>query len=323
MKRMTFTLMALAISLSATFQAQAQAYVLQGDMNNDGVLSVTDVTLMINWVLNDRVDEASLSYADMNGDGVLSITDVTMLLTQVMDFNDTPGDQIITVGGVTLTMVYVDGGTFIMGCKPEDDVWAYRNESPVHQVTIDSYYIAQTEVTQELWLAVMGNNPSGDTRDLQLPVENVSYFDCATFVDKLSAMTGLVFRLPTEAEWEFAARGGQYSQWYQYAGSNDVSVVAWYDENSGNGTHPVAMLMANELGIYDMSGNVAEWCQDFYSGYPRDPQVNPVGPESGYTNVVRNGGFDNMFQNCRYARRFSVDPQIRSFNLGLRIAMNP
>ena len=219
-------------------------------------------------------------------------------------------------------MVMVKGGTFVMGCTPDMDPDAFRNESPVHEVTVLSYYIGQTEVTQELWLAVMGTNPSGFLGDLQCPVEHVTLFECAVFVDKLSALTGLVFRLPTEAEWEFAARGGVFSRGFKYAGSDDVLSVAWIIDNLASSTHPVASKMPNELGLYDMSGNVFEWCQDFYSGYNAAPEINPVGPESGINNVIRGGSCSMPAQYSRVAYRGNKSPYECSCDLGLRLVMN-
>ncbi|MBQ8608093.1 MAG: SUMF1/EgtB/PvdO family nonheme iron enzyme, partial [Bacteroidaceae bacterium] len=181
--------------------------------------------------------------------------------------------QTFTVNGVSFTMVRVEGGTFRMGATSEQ-VNPYNDEKPVHSVTLSSYSIGQTEVTQALWKAVMGSNPSRFRGD-NLPVERVSWNDCRTFIRKLNALTGRTFRLPTEAEWEFAARGGNQSQGYQYSGSNNLGSVAWYDSNSGDKTHPVATKSANELGLYDMSGNVWEWCQDWYGSYSSSSQTNP------------------------------------------------
>ena len=164
--------------------------------------------------------------------------------------------------GVSFTMIPVEGGTFTRGAtsemtEPSD--W----EKPTHQVTLSSYYIGETEVTQALWKAVMGSNPSWFKGD-DLPVEKVSWDDCQTFISKLNALTGKNFRLPTEAEWEFAARGGNQSRHTQFSGSSRIDDVAWYDGNSGDKTHPVKTKQPNELGIYDMTGNVWEWCQDWY-----------------------------------------------------------
>ena len=173
-------------------------------------------------------------------------------------------------------MVYVQGGTFMMGADASDND-AYKDEKPAHQVTLSSYYICKYEVTQALWQEVMGSNPSRFKGD-NLPVESVSWNDCQVFISKLNAMTGQHYRLPTEAEWEFAARGGNSSRGYKYSGSSTLSDVAWYGENSGNKTHLVGTKSPNELGLYDMIGNVREWCSDWYGDYNSSAQTNPAGP---------------------------------------------
>ena len=142
------------------------------------------------------------------------------------------------------------------------------------------YYIGQTEVTQALWEAVMENNPS-HFKGLRKPVESVSWNDCQEFISKLNSLTGKRFRLPTEAEWEFAARGGNNSRGYKYGGGSNLDDVAWYKENSGSRTHDVGTKLANELGLYDMNGNVLEWCSDWYGSYDNSSQTNPRGAESG------------------------------------------
>ena len=185
-------------------------------------------------------------------------------------------------------MVFVEGGTFKMGAKGKVPL----NEKPAHQVTLTSFSIGRYEVTQEEWQAVIGSNPSY-FKGAKRPVESVSWNDCQEFIRKLNAMTGKHFRLPTEAEWEYAARGGNRSRGYKYAGSNDLNSVAWYEDNSGNQTHEVGSKQPNELGLYDMSGNVTEWCQDWYDSkyYSSSPQSNPQGPSSGtYYRVIRGGG---------------------------------
>ena len=192
-----------------------------------------------------------------------------------------------TVNGVSFNMVQVDGGTFTMGGTAEQEK-PYNNEKPTHQVTLSSYLIGETEVTQELWQAVMGSNPSefpGNKR----PVEKVSWYDCQEFIKKLNQQTGARFRLPTEAEWEFAARGGNRSNHTQYAGSRDIGAVAWYGDNSGSSTHDVATKKPNELGLYDMSGNVWEWCNDWYGSFSSTSQTNPKGPSSGSNRMLRGG----------------------------------
>ena len=217
------------------------------------------------------------------------------------------------VEGVQFTMVAVEGGTFTMGATAEQRSDAFSDEKPTHQVTLSSYYIGETEVTQALWKAVMGKNPSANIGD-NLPVEKVSWNDCQMFIKKLNAMTGKNFRLPTEAEWEYAARGGNKSRGYKYSGSNNIDDVAWYTNNSGNKTHAVKKKQANELGIYDMSGNVWEWCQDWYGKYGS--------PTFGTRRVNRGGGWLGNAMNCRSSNRSYEDHNIGENSLGLRLALS-
>ncbi|MBR7028213.1 MAG: formylglycine-generating enzyme family protein [Bacteroidaceae bacterium] len=237
--------------------------------------------------------------------------------------DDTPKfqNQTITVDGVSFKMIAVEGGTFLMG-SPESDTEAYDAEKPQHEVTLSNYYIGETEVTQELWEAVMGSNPSYFV-GANLPVENVSWDDCQEFILKLNEKTGKTFRLPTEAEWEYAARGGKKSKGYTYSGSNTIGNVAWYSDNSGETTHEVGTKQANELGIYDMTGNVWEWCQDWYGEtyYENSPSTDPLGPDSGSTRVNRGGCWwlDAWF--CRVANRVWISPGNRNFYLGFRLAL--
>lgn len=223
------------------------------------------------------------------------------------------------VKGVKFTMIAVEGGSFTMGGTSEQGRDAWENERPTHNVTLDSYLIGQTEVTQELWKAVMGTNPSYFT-GYNLPVEQVSWNDCQEFIKKLNSITGENFRLPTEAEWEYAARGGQKSKGYKYSGSNNIDNVAWYDDNSSNKTHAVATKQPNELGIYDMSGNVWEWCSDWYGDYGSEPQINPTGPVHGSYRVCRGGSWYYRAGICRVSFRYYCTPVGRNSDLGLRLA---
>ena len=231
------------------------------------------------------------------------------------------GNQTITVNGVYFTMIAVEGGTFQMGATSEQGSDAWDSEKPVHSVTLSDYYIGETEVTQKLWKAVMGENPSyfkGNNK----PVERVSWNDCQEFIKKLNQLTGKNFRLPTEAEWEYAARGGNKSLDYKYSGSDIVGVVAWYDGNSGSRTHYVKTKQANELGIYDMSGNVYEWCQDWYGSYSSSSQTNPTGPSSGSYRVYRGGSWAYYdARGCRVSNRYSYLPDDSSSYLGLRLVL--
>ena len=230
--------------------------------------------------------------------------------------------ETFTVNGVSFTMVGVKGGTFTMGGTAEQGSDADSDEKPTHQVTLSDYYIGETEVTQELWKAVMGSNPSNFS-GTNLPVEAVSWDDCQTFITKLNQLTGKNFRLPTEAEWEYAARGGQKSKGYKYAGSNALSDVAWYWDNSSSKTHPVKQKQANELGLYDMSGNVWEWCQDWYGNYGSAAQTNPTGPSSGSYRVCRGGGWYYSASGCRVADRGGDSPGSRYSDWGFRVVLLP
>ena len=225
-----------------------------------------------------------------------------------------------TVNGVPFDMIYVEGGTFMMGSETPD---AQADERPVHKVTLSDYYIGQTEVTQHLWTAVMGSdsNPSAN-EDNNLPVTNISWDGCQTFVEKLSEMTGMHFRLPTEAEWEYAARGGQKSKRYTYAGSDAIDEVAWYKENSNNQTHAVGQKQPNELGIYDMTGNVWEYCYDWHSLYTDQAQTNPMGATTGEKRVLRGGCYHYDSKNCTNTNRHSYyTPDKGGASTGLRIVL--
>jgi formylglycine-generating enzyme required for sulfatase activity len=220
---------------------------------------------------------------------------------------------------VDIQMVLVCGGTFTMGCTGEQDGDCYGNESQAHQVTLRSFYIEKYEVTQVQWEAVMVSNPSDFEGD-NLPVENVSWDDVQEFISKLNAKTGKNYRLPTEAEWEYAARGGAQSKGYKYSGSNNVGEVAWYKGNSGSVTHTIGTKAPNELGLYDMSGNVWEWCSDWGGAYSASAQTNPTGPSSGSNRVIRGGSWSNIAQYVRVPIRYNYMPGDRYSRLGFRLA---
>ena len=233
-------------------------------------------------------------------------------------------NETFTVNGVSFTMVYVQGGTFIMGCTGEQGIDCEDDETPTHKVTLNSYYIGETEVTQAMWRAVMGSEPSnvsaphddyigdvsGWSEELGLggsyPAYNVSYDEIQEFIRRLNELTGRVFSLPTEAEWEFAARGGE-SGGYKYSGSNTIDEVAWYEGNSDGRNHPVKGKRPNALGLYDMSGNVYERCLDWYGDYSSGSQTNPKGPLSGPSVVFRGGSWYFYARACRISRRLNYD----------------
>ena len=235
--------------------------------------------------------------------------------------------------GVSFTMIAVQGGTYTMGALDNDpDVYVW--EKPSHVETVADFMIGETQVTQELWHAVMGSNPSWFKSDLQRPVESVSWNDCQEFIKKLNELTKQNFRLPTEEEWEYAARGGNKSKGYKYSGSNDVDKVAWYRGNTRTGetppyswlntwfkgnssgeTHPVKTKIPNELGIYDMNGNVYEWCENYWmENYKSAPH------ESG-NRVLRGGYYDSERRRVRVADRISSAPDFRGRDQSLRLAL--
>jgi len=227
--------------------------------------------------------------------------------------------QTFTVGGVSFKMMPVEGGSFTMG-SPDSDTDADDDEKPQHAVTLSDFYMGETEVTQALWKAVMdGANPSNFQGD-NLPVEKVSWEDCQTFIAKLNQMTGKTFRLPTEAEWEYAARGGQKSKGKPYGSGSNNPDTFWYSGNSNNKTHPVGS-NPNELGLCDMSGNVWEWCGDWYGSYTSEAQTNPTGPATGSYRVERGGSWYNSARNCRVSYRDGGTPSDRYNNLGLRLVL--
>lgn len=250
------------------------------------------------------------------------------------DYGDTSetvgGNKVFTVNGVTFTMVFVESGTFTMGATAEQQE-PFDDEKPPHRVTLTKgFYIGETEVTQALWKAVMGFTPmaSGSQwlteRGLgdDFPAYFISYEDVQQFISQLNSLTGAQFRIPTEAEWEYAARGGSKSKGYQYSGSNNISDVAWYTNNSGYKTHAVKTKKANELGLYDMSGNVLEWCSDWKGNYTSSPAVDPTGADSGDIRVLRGGCFHYSARSCRVASRDRNFPSFRHYGIGFRLVLS-
>ena len=230
-----------------------------------------------------------------------------------------------------LGMVYVEGGTFNMGATEEQGSSYYSNERPVHEVTLSDYYIGKFEVTQGVWKAVMGYNPSYFQKGDNYPVEQVSWNDIQDFLTKLNQLTGKKYALPTEAQWEYAARGGNKSKGYKYSGSNDIENVAWYWYNSSTSSssrspQPVGSKQPNELGLYDMSGNVWEWCSDWYGSdyYSNSPSTDPAGPETGSDRVLRGGSWGDYASYCRVSFRNYNNPSDRGRNFcGFRVVLLP
>ena len=257
---------------------------------------------------DDTLQHDLLAYDTVAADTVVDISRPT---GQYLDF---------TVNGVTFTMVRVEGGTFMMGATAEQ-TGAYSDEKPAHRVTLSDYYIGETEVTQALWEAVMGETPTSHgpqwkrkygLGDNYPAYYNISYNDVLSFISKLNSLTGRTFRMPTEAEWEYAARGGNKSKGYRYSGGNTLDNVGWYWDNSDGTPHPVAQKAANELGLYDMSGNVDEWCSDWYGTYSSSPQTNPKGPSTGISRVLRGGSWRSIAAACRVADRYNYSRSLRN-----------
>ncbi len=314
---------------------------VRGDVDGTGGIDGTDINVLINILLGkDNADNYD-GRADVNNDTYVDGNDLNVLINLVLgkEVNPpAPGTQTFTVNGVSFTMVTIEGGTFTMGAA-DDDPDALITERPAHNVTLSGFSIGQTEVTQELWLAVMDSNPShfssnNDYADnLQRPVESVDWYKCQKFITKLNQLTGQNFRLPTEAEWEFAARGGNLGHGYKYSGSNNIGDVAWYwgnipsqtENEPGFGTQSVATKAPNELGLYDMNGNVCEWCNDWYEDYSSDAQTNPTGPDYDpnyyFYRVIRGGCWRAPDWYSRVTSRDSDDYSSISWANGFRLAM--
>ena len=253
-----------------------------------------------------------------NGSLVAIAEGVAIITVTTEDGNHTARCTVTVIHAGESEMIQVEGGTFTMGCTDNENPTHTVYERPAHEVTLTSFKIGKYPITQKQWKAIMGVNPSHFKGD-NLPVENVSWEDVQTFISKLNEATGKKYRLPTEAEWEYACRGGKKSAQYKYSGNNDLDLVGWYSYNSEFKTHPVGKMSPNELGIYDMSGNVWEWCSDWASEYSSQPQTNPQGPETGTCKVVRGGSYVSDYLKCRVSFRNSSVPAVASEEIGFRL----
>ncbi len=237
---------------------------------------------------------------------------------------EVPGEDFIeTVYGINMKMVYVEGGDFLMGGTSEQGGDIDNDEKAVRRVSVDSYYIGAFEVTQGQWEKVMGTNPSNFRKGADYPVERVSWEDAQAFCQELSRKTGKTYCLPTEAQWEYAARGGHKNEGTKYSGSWSIDAVAWYSGNSGQSTHPVGTKRPNVLGLYDMSGNVWEWCSDWYGDYRTYDTRNPTGASSGTYRVTRGGSWSVNARDCRVSYRSSGTPDYRGSRIGFRVVLLP
>ena len=227
------------------------------------------------------------------------------------------------VGSVKFRMRLIEGGVFQMGATAEQRSERGSTDYPIHMVTLDSYYIGEIEVTNGLWQAVM---PEWEIIDVwknpNHPMSDVSWYDCQEFLRRLDSITGVKFRMPTEAEWEFAARGGNKSKGYRFSGSDDDELVSWGLSNSNFRKHQVAEKLANELGLYDMTGNISEWCSDWYAPYEIGTPPNPRGAENGTWKIHRGGSFDNCKENRHLSKRWYSDPHESTNYRGLRLALD-
>ena len=227
----------------------------------------------------------------------------------------------ILVHGIPFTMQRVEGGSFMMGATQDQYDKDIYTDKPAHLVFLSPYYMATTEVTVELWHAVMPEKEIISPKyHPTLPISFISWHDCQEFVRRLDSITGLPFRLPTEAEWEYAARGGAQSKHYRFSGGNELDSIGWTYSCSGNWKHPVGRKRPNELGLYDMTGNVAEWCQDIYGAYQLSTTPNPCGADTGNYRIARGSSYDECAANSHISVRRWYVPETTAGYIGLRVA---
>ncbi|MCL1946868.1 MAG: formylglycine-generating enzyme family protein [Chitinivibrionia bacterium] len=296
-------------------------YILEMELLKDGrgvvdgdsiTWKVEDAKLIISSIISDfdyTVFGAELTLEDQSQEKAI--------LVKKERWKDYKSKQIEAL--LSQYFVPITGATYMMGCTPEQGESCYDNEKPAHSVTIGDFQIGRHLVTQKLWKAVTGNSPSGFKGD-DLPVESVSWDDVQEFLSTLNSITGKNYRLPTEAEWEFAARGGNKSKGYKFSGSNNLGELGWSSDNSGGKTQTVGQKKPNELDIYDMSGNVFEWCSDWYGPYPSGAAQNPQGPSSGEYRIMRGGSWRGGAKPCRVSNRHSHSPSFFINVVGFRLA---
>ena len=330
MKKLLLMMLMPLATLSAW--AQGNDYNMVIELKNG-----TTVTLGANDVENLTFNGGSLSVSGNTIEDIYAQIEELRDMIGKLQENAEPSVRTFNINGVPFKMVKVKGGTFQMGSDSE----AYPDQGPVHRVTLSDYYICQTEVTQKLWYAIMGEKPIPTWAGTQwsstlgvgdnIPAYFISWEDCQSFISRVNELTGLSFRMPTEAEWEYAARGGDKSEGYYFAGSNSVDDVAWYyfttdcgipwEYAVNYGIHEAGTKEPNELGIYDMSGNVWEWCSDWYGPYSSSAQTNPTGPANGTERVIRGGCNSSMEDECYSTYRYRYEPQTRSA-IGLRLVLS-
>lgn len=240
-----------------------------------------------------------------------------------------PDEQKEVILNILNNMVKVEGGTFMMGAQKTDstaanyDSQARNDENPVHKVTLSDFYLCRYEVTQKEWTVIMGDNKQFDPKMGQgddYPVYNISWSEAKTFIERLNYFTGLEFALPTEAQWEYAARGGNRSKSTTYSGDNDADYVAWHSLNSNYSSHKVGLLQPNELGLYDMSGNVWEWCRDGYGEYRAQEEMDPEAAAMN-NKVLRGGSWCYMPDRCRVTQRENYNKDASTASYGFRLSL--